>query len=78
VPLRSLPAVLTALLLILFAGSRPGTAPPTPTRRAQITWTVPAGTPAGTYRIVHHGDAKNLLGSVTPFTGTSRTFTVNG
>jgi neutral ceramidase len=45
---------------------------------AQITWTVPAGTPAGTYRIVHHGDAKNLLGSITPFTGTSRTFTVTG
>ena len=44
---------------------------------AQITWTIPAGTPAGTYRIVHHGDAKNLLGTVTPFTGTSRTFTVS-
>jgi neutral ceramidase len=36
------------------------------------------GTPAGTYRIVHHGDAKNLLGTITPFTGTSRTFTVTG
>jgi neutral ceramidase len=45
---------------------------------AQITWTIPAGTPAGTYRIVHHGDAKNLLGTITPFTGTSRTFTVTG
>jgi neutral ceramidase len=45
---------------------------------AQITWTIPAGTPAGTYRIVHHGDAKNLLGAITPFTGTSRTFAVTG
>lgn len=43
---------------------------------AKITWTVPAGTPAGTYRVVHHGDAKNLFGTVTPFTGASRTFTV--
>jgi neutral ceramidase len=30
----------------------------------------------GTYRIVHHGDAKGLSGSISPFTGTSRTFTV--
>jgi len=44
---------------------------------AQITWTIPAGTPAGTYRIVHHGDAKSLLGSLTSFTGTTRTFTVS-
>jgi neutral ceramidase len=43
---------------------------------AQITWTIPAGTPAGTYRIVHHGDAKSLLGTISAFTGTSRTFTV--
>ena len=44
---------------------------------AQITWTIPAGTPAGVYRILHHGDAKSLLGSVTSFTGTTRTFTVS-
>jgi neutral ceramidase len=43
---------------------------------AQITWSIPAGTPAGTYRIVHHGDAKNVFGAVTPFTGISQTFTV--
>ncbi|GGL07673.1 neutral/alkaline ceramidase [Mangrovihabitans endophyticus] len=43
---------------------------------AHITWTVPADTPAGTYRVVHHGDAKNLLGVITPFTGASRAFTV--
>jgi neutral ceramidase len=44
---------------------------------AQITWTIPAGTPAGTYRIVHHGDAKSLLGAITSFTGMSQTFTVS-
>ncbi|CAJ0813381.1 neutral/alkaline ceramidase [Ralstonia flaminis] len=44
---------------------------------AQISWTIPTGTPAGTYRIVHQGDAKNLLGTITPFMGTSRSFEVN-
>ena len=43
---------------------------------AQITWAMPADAVAGTYRIVHHGDAKSLFGAVTPFTGTSRTFAV--
>jgi neutral ceramidase len=43
---------------------------------AQITWTVPATAPVGTYRIVHHGDAKSLTGAIRPFTGTSRSFTV--
>ncbi|MCZ2523905.1 neutral/alkaline ceramidase [Streptomyces sp. HB2AG] len=43
---------------------------------ATVTWTVPEDTAPGTYRIVHHGDAKDLLGRVTAFTGTSRTFTV--
>ncbi|ONI86811.1 alkaline ceramidase [Saccharothrix sp. ALI-22-I] len=44
---------------------------------ATITWTIPAGTPAGTYRIVHHGDWKSgWTGAITPFTGTTRTFTV--
>jgi neutral ceramidase len=43
---------------------------------AQITWKVPSGTAAGSYRIVHHGDAKSLLGTIRPFTGTTRAFTV--
>jgi neutral ceramidase len=43
---------------------------------AQITWQIPANTPAGAYRIVHHGDAKDLLGRITAFTGASRSFTV--
>ncbi len=44
---------------------------------ATVTWTVPAGTPSGTYRLVHHGDWKSgWTGAITPFTGTTRTFTV--
>ncbi|MEV6283246.1 neutral/alkaline ceramidase [Kribbella sp. NPDC051770] len=42
--------------------------------KATITWKADA---PGTYRIVHHGDAKALNGTITPFTGTSRTFTVS-
>ena len=46
---------------------------------AKIAWAIPAGTPAGTYRIVHNGDYKDgWTGRVSAFTGTSRTFTVTG
>ncbi|AGL18127.1 neutral/alkaline ceramidase [Actinoplanes sp. N902-109] len=44
---------------------------------AQITWTIPADAVPGTYRIVHHGDAKALTGTITPFTGTTRSFAVS-
>ncbi|SDI98303.1 neutral ceramidase [Actinokineospora alba] len=45
---------------------------------ATITWTIPPDVPPGRYRIVHHGDWKSgWTGAITPFTGTSRTFTVN-
>jgi neutral ceramidase len=45
---------------------------------ATITWVIPDATPAGTYRVVHHGDWKSgWTGAITPFTGTTRTFTVN-
>lgn len=44
---------------------------------AQISWTVPAGAPPGTYRIVHHGDAKVLGGRIVGFTGASRSFQVS-
>lgn len=43
---------------------------------AQISWTVPAGAVPGTYRIVHHGDAKSITGTIKPFTGTTRTFSI--
>jgi neutral ceramidase len=44
---------------------------------AHIAWAVPADAEPGTYRVVHHGDARNLLGRVSSFTGVSRTFTVS-
>ncbi len=43
---------------------------------AQVTWSIPRTAEPGTYRIIHHGDAKSLTGSITPFTGTSRAFQV--
>ena len=39
-----------------------------------VTWTVPARTPAGTYRFRYHGDANGLHDTVAAFTGTSRPF----
>ncbi|MFJ9624356.1 neutral/alkaline ceramidase [Streptomyces sp. NPDC101181] len=48
----------------------------TGTSKATVTWKTGADTAPGAYRVVHHGDAKNLLGKITPFTGTSGTFTV--
>ncbi|MFE5481129.1 neutral/alkaline ceramidase [Streptomyces sp. NPDC056527] len=45
---------------------------------ATITWDITPGTPPGTYRIAHYGDAKNgLTGAITAFTGVSRPFTVS-
>ncbi|GIH92924.1 neutral/alkaline ceramidase [Planobispora siamensis] len=49
----------------------------TGTSKATVTWDVEPDTPAGTYRVVHSGDRKRLLGPVTPFTGASRPFTVS-
>ncbi|WP_306204405.1 neutral/alkaline ceramidase [Actinoplanes sp. RD1] len=43
---------------------------------ATITWTVPGDARAGTYRIMHRGDAKGVTGAIKPFTGTSRPFTI--
>lgn len=42
---------------------------------ATVTWVVPNNA-AGEFRIVHHGTARSADGSLTPFTGTSPTFTV--
>ena len=43
---------------------------------AEITWAIPLDTPAGTYRIVHTGDAKSLFDGITAFSGASRAFQV--
>lgn len=45
--------------------------------RVTIEWKIPASAPTGTYRILYHGDSKNGLGKITPFTGTSREFIVS-
>ena len=45
---------------------------------ATISWTIPADTAPGTYRVVHNGDYKNgWTGNVSGFSGASRTFTVH-
>lgn len=41
-----------------------------------VTWDIPRDHPGGTFRVLHHGDARDALGRVTPFTGTSGPFTV--
>jgi neutral ceramidase len=46
--------------------------------KATVTWDIPANTPIGKYRVVHHGDWKNgLTGKITAFTGTSRPFVIS-
>jgi len=45
--------------------------------KVTITWDVPPGTASGSYRIRYFGDARNLLGTVSPFTGTSPVFGVS-
>jgi len=47
------------------------------TSTVNISWTIEDGTPSGSYRLTYYGDAKSLLGKITPFTGTSSTFTVS-
>lgn len=44
--------------------------------RTTITWDIPADAAAGSYRIHYHGDAKNLFGQISAFTGTSHEFKV--
>jgi neutral ceramidase len=42
-----------------------------------ISWETESYAEAGTYRIVYHGDSKNILGTITAFTGTSSSFTLS-
>ncbi|MCV6972992.1 neutral ceramidase [Mycobacterium bourgelatii] len=44
--------------------------------RVTIRWDTPDDTTPGTYRIVHHGTARGPNGSLLPFTGKTREFTV--
>ncbi|WP_217198234.1 neutral/alkaline ceramidase [Streptomyces buecherae] len=44
---------------------------------ATLTWDIPREVEPGTYRLVHHGDARALTGGISPFTGASRPFTVH-
>ncbi|WP_086825400.1 neutral/alkaline ceramidase [Allokutzneria sp. NRRL B-24872] len=44
--------------------------------RVTVSWDVPSTAQPGSYRIVYRGDAKNLLGAVSPISGTSPAFTV--
>lgn len=47
------------------------------TSQATLRWTIPEGTPAGEYRLVHHGDSKApVTGRISAFSGASRSFTV--
>lgn len=41
-----------------------------------VTWTIPPGTPIGTYRMLYHGDARTTSDILEPFTGTSDTFAI--
>ncbi|XP_069125052.1 uncharacterized protein [Argopecten irradians] len=41
-----------------------------------IIWDIPAEQAPGTYRIQYFGDSKNVLGTITPFSGTSNSFLV--
>lgn len=50
--------------------------PLSPTSEVTIDWRVPADAEPGEYRIVYHGDAKSLIGTISPITGTSPTFMV--
>jgi neutral ceramidase len=47
-----------------------------PTSEVTIDWRIPKDVAQGTYRIVYHGDAKSLLATITPISGTSPSFTV--
>lgn len=45
--------------------------------RVTIEWKIPADAVPGTYRILYHGDSKNGVGAITPFTGATQNFTVS-
>ncbi|WP_307829506.1 neutral/alkaline ceramidase [Antrihabitans stalagmiti] len=40
----------------------------------EVAWQIPDDAAAGTYRLRYHGDARDAVGRLSPFTGTSTTF----
>jgi len=46
------------------------------TSTVNISWTIEAGTPGGTYRLVYYGDAKSVWGGISSFTGISAAFNI--
>lgn len=46
------------------------------TREATVEWEVESWTEPGTYRLGYYGDAKSLMGKMTPFEGVSESFRV--
>ncbi|KAJ7458594.1 Neutral/alkaline nonlysosomal ceramidase [Mycena latifolia] len=46
------------------------------TSTVNVSWTIENDTAPGTYRIRYFGDSKPLIGSISPFIGTSSNFTV--
>ncbi|KAL1123140.1 hypothetical protein AAG570_002228 [Ranatra chinensis] len=47
------------------------------TSQAEVLWTVPQGTTPGSYRIVHQGHYKPIVGTITSYSGISNTFKVS-
>ncbi len=43
----------------------------------EVTWDIPADTPAGSYRVTYCGDARDEFGSIRPFFGSSRVFALS-
>jgi neutral ceramidase len=50
--------------------------PLSPSSEVTIDWRVPQDAEPGEYRIVYHGDARSLGGTISPISGTSPTFLV--
>lgn len=46
------------------------------TSHVVLSWETETYAEKGTYRIRYNGDSKNLLGTITGFTGVSRNFTL--
>jgi neutral ceramidase len=59
-----------------FEWSRPGNSVVSSVSFARISWEVPMDALGGTYRIRHFNAHKEIIGTITQFSGTSNSFTV--